>query len=685
MLRVSLLCRVAPPERQQRLYTGALFPEDVNRQLSAFAARQGLTSAVWAPHAAFERALRPLHVHILPAALFCDVSASTAVTREELTQAIGREGVLVNAQQTTHPRRLEAFRSLVSPLAAGRRRGAGPRRPAIGTTDSPPELPSPPLHHPLTHYGAPILDAELAPRLVAHQQEHGYRSNYWWQRRRGHQTAALGPGDYRNAEETPFPGRFNPAWCVCYAPRTRTGLPFPPLTAQQMRQRAVVGRYASRTWLTLDDAQSHYGVWLRPERARDGPPVRCGHFTAGREPLVYYCASQFEGWEERFPTRQEMDLAARGVWVAPEKLRGYPLLTTLLHSSERHDAGGDDNDRQQQQQRQQGEWHARFLEATRRLNDIQLLGLRSNEREAHLLASGLGDLLRRQCILLGFHTPHFVSANTLREYAIGVRCGAQGVVHDAPVRVPALNATVLSSQCWYNVAQLEEPAVALQLFTQRPRHVLSHTPLRGEAALLCARQQLLLHRGGGSGGGENWWIQLADVWALGLALNPRRAVGAHLLSPSSSGTTASCDPWSVYFHWDDVALSKHAKSWFTTYQPVDEEGHSLHGWLRRCLTMRAYERGYTSRLWIRTRLDVPLSNGGDGRLREAPCATRGPAGCVLRGKCFAHPLLVCVGGMCFANSEELPEGKRPQLCRNSSDCLRVVRPVGGGVVDEWTS
>ncbi|CAJ1028601.1 hypothetical protein IOCL2690_000544700 [Leishmania lindenbergi] len=75
--------------RQQRLFTSALSPEILNHQLAALARRHKLQSDVWVPRNAFDTALKPYNVYILPNATLCDVTLTSGGGMGDATASIG--------------------------------------------------------------------------------------------------------------------------------------------------------------------------------------------------------------------------------------------------------------------------------------------------------------------------------------------------------------------------------------------------------------------------------------------------------------------------------------------------------------------------------------------------------------------------------------------------------------------
>ncbi|KAG5474322.1 hypothetical protein LSCM1_03102 [Leishmania martiniquensis] len=543
-----------PRRRQQRLFTGALFPETLNDQLAAFARRHKLQSEVWVPRRAFDLALKPYGVYILPNATLCDATLTPGDGIGWVTASIGVDRCLVNAAQTSNQYLLEGFAdflvwcppplqqvsaptqapsfaasSIAGAQAACDASVALPSSPCrakkmntdeflVAAVDGDAEhtsmraatagsrtasilSPDPawdniaPFQHPLAINGS-LLHATSVTDLARMQQKGQRWPTYW------RCVNAAGPGRQRffSMGDSECPGRYNPHFCVQYTPHTYTNLSFPSPIAVLMRHRAVEHKYVSRLWVTLKQAEELFGTRLLPERANDAPVVYCNYFTAGWEATAFYCADQFAGASVVFPNPLQLDMAVKGVRLPSMQLRAYPLLarlTTQFTKEEASDGGIEDRIGSDQAMSDAGR-HTEFVEHRKRCAAIELHGFRTSKAaQLYLKSSKIAGTLTRQCLLCDYPRPLFFSHRALASFDLALREGEQGVVQTRlPVRLNNGMAWC-SGECWFNVSQLREPAVGQELMDNPPRHFLTRQLLHGVVAVNCCRAQLA--RRGGTG------------------------------------------------------------------------------------------------------------------------------------------------------------------------------------------
>lgn len=712
--------------RQQRLFTGALFPEALNEQLAAFALRHRLQSNVWVPRRAFDSALQPYNVFILPNAALCDVSFTPGGGAGDVTAAIGTDRVLVNAQHTSNQKLMEDFRDFLTtrlappaPYSVPLRTSffaAAPALPELASTKLTHELDRddqsnsvahghfferpfrereyftaadqntagvlgsrpdcggsalipppnrilqpdpqwdglPPFQHPLALNGSLLLGTEVSARLLAWMRVRHVCTNYWRRLRSGsgrHQ-------HFTHVSNTEYPGRYNPFFCARYVPHNYTGRGFPADTARLMRHRAVEYGYVSRMWLTLRQGQELFGTSLRADHARDFPTVYSTFHTGGLECLAYYCADQFERSEEIFPTRREIDLAAKGVWVPSSKIAAFPLLWQLQqkYNTETTPANGSGR-RGTDVAMQDATRHSEFCQRTETSNEIQLVGFDRAKATKYLQNTHLVRTLLRQCILCGYPTPTFLSHRNLVKLELRLRDGEEGVVQQrTPVPLP-YDYAWLNGECWFNVAQLQEPTIGAELVERWPRHFLTRRRLHGPLAVHCCRLQVRARTGAAdpSAPAEDVsaeWVPLYAVQLAGWTLR-EGAAGVRYRPYSTDATFKRFVVASnILFRIEDVQLEPHAVAWMRRYAPVDVEGRPFLRGVRQLLTLRAYERGYQSPVWLS--FHETASAAARPPLRTTmrpPRAGARPLDCTAHS--FKEPPFVHFRSLVFVNEEEV--------------------------------
>lgn len=728
--------------RQQRLFTGALFPETLNDQIVAFACRHKLKSDVWVPRKAFDTALKPYNVYVLPKATLCDLTLTPGDGMGDVTAAIGVDRCLVNAEQTSNQHLLEGFvdfmmscltppeqcptriqnQSFTPAAAAGTQvacrtatalplSGREARRKnfseyfsaangggaecttsllaeAADSSLSPVLLPDPtwdtlaPFQHPLALNGSLLTGTDTTAQLLKWQQE-SYRWSNYWRRLRG---AKERRQSFYSVCDTEVPGRYNPHFCVYYVPHTYTNISFPLATAVLMRHRAVEHKYVSRLWLTLKQAEERFGTSLLPERANDEPVVYCNYFTAGMEATAFYCADQFAGGDKIFPTARELDIAAKGVRLPSTKLRAYPLLSRLLDQYDEGktaDSAGDDRPGTDQAVTDAGR-HVEFFQHRQRCGAIRLHGFQKPEMEKNYLQSTrVAGALARQCLLCGYPRPLFFSHRALLAFHLRLREGEQGIVQTRlPTRVNKLLAWC-KGECWFNVSQLHEPAVAQELMDNPPVHFLTRQSLQGAVAVNCCRAQLA----------RRWDTAAAAVSSSSPTSSvPARCnfsaewIPAYVLEmtgwqlregaqgvpyvPLAAGAAFKRFPLggNVLFSMADVSLHNAAKDWLRRYTPVDQEGYPFLRGVRQAMTLRAFERGYRAHQWLIHRV---RKNGGFSSpllaLRGAfnPVCMSAPQP-LLDTSAFVKAPFVRMGNFEFVNVEEVALMSRAYPCNGAA-------------------
>ncbi|KPI89136.1 hypothetical protein ABL78_1780 [Leptomonas seymouri] len=723
----------ATRSRQQRLFTGALFPEALNAQLFAFATRHRLNSNVWVPQRAFAAALKPYNIFIVPNAALCDVSFTPSCGAGDITAAIGTDHVLVNAQHTSNQKFMEEFRDFLvsrlttppllspaantislyeapSPATAELQRAdpQGPSNAALhpiasrvhdlrrdgeffsaadqlrakaesvsaGTCSEvmqqrqsfPILQPDPlwdrlsPFQHPLALNGSLLLGTDISKQLLQWQKRQRCYSNYW--RRLCSPAAKLQRFFYTGNAE--YPGRYNPFFCVRYLPHNYTGRSFPMDIARLMRHRAVEYGYVSRLWLTERQGRELFGTTVRPERAHDFPTVYCSYHSAGLEAIAYYCADQFANSENLFPTRREIELASKGVWTPTMKVSAFPLLRQLQekHRAETMPVSSDRSGMDLTMQ--DVNRHAEFCQLADAYKTIRLVGYDNTDKENYYLrASCLGKALQRQCILCGYPTPVFISHRTLIKFGLALKDGEEGVTQlQYPVRLPYENA-LTTGECWFNVAQMLEPAIGAELLERRPRHFLTRRPLNGHLAVQCCRIQIaersrmanttsaeISVKDPAAAAAATEWLPLSIVRISRWKLRPG-APGAQYI-PCSVGSAFKFFPAgdNVMFRVEDLCLDAQIKACLRRYTPVNAGGYPYLRGLRQLLTLRAYERAYQSTVWVAFPERDVATHPQLCRRTPRPVRT-GIAPLDTQRMPFAQPPYVRFRGALFVNSEEL--------------------------------
>ncbi|RNF10365.1 uncharacterized protein Tco025E_06811 [Trypanosoma conorhini] len=588
-----------PRRRAPRLFTGAVFTEEVSHGLLTFARRHGLTSDVWVPKRLVEK--MKLGVALLPNAILCDVSLMPGCGATDV-KGIGFESVLVNAAHTTDAAFFENYQR-------GIKSGVGRALP-------------------LTQTGAPKRELHVAS-IVLDGSRQRFKSPYWlrhWKKNR----------QWVNAEETPFPGRYNPTDCTSYVPHTFTNQLFPLAVAQLMRRKASRHGYISRTWLTASEGEAH-GTRIDANRMRDGPPIFVSHFSGhGQVQAVeYFCSDQFEDFTV-FPTQREIDLAASGVFVGAEKMRGYPLLASLAAESAA------------------AVRHQRMAEEMAKLSDPVLFGATPG-LTACLLGSEFKESLRKFSLLRGFSHPYFLLHTPQTAKLLRLKPQEQGIVCNLTLffKVPFSQAKCL---CFFNMEQFEEPAVVEEMIMRTPTFFFIQIPLSGVALVECARAQCANRVY------SQMWVParaldyLAGVWEL----SPT-AVSV----PSDEASLAFCPKM---YNTSDMRIPSEALTWWPSYRPHDLQGTLYLGEVKMLLSLRAWEEGYTSPLWV---TQAVLTRLGMRRRRQ----TRRKR--FLTGKPFEKPPSVLVGEDEYINVEAVqsPDGLLARLSSAGSESNMLPKGV----------
>ncbi|CCW68719.1 unnamed protein product [Phytomonas sp. Hart1] len=633
MYRTQLLSQLI--RQQQRLFTGSLFPEEVNDKLHSFAQRHGLKSNVWVPRKAFEAIFKFYGVFVLPSAALCDITGMVNTPYLELEQTLGRDRVVVNSDHTSNPTFIEHFFEYIVPnsesdenstsyrlhgnvkLRNWSRKGHirvsdsnkykqkkhGPKDSGGVNLSVPSQGVSLAFQHPLRITGPPILNGLVVKALLKIQSEKGYRMNYWIAIFENFRQKK-----FKNAEELPWPGRYNPTWCHLYKPHTRTNQSFPPSIRILMLQRAVEYGYISRLWVTLREAEELYQTVLLPEHAHDSPPIFCNAITGGIGLIQFYCADQFKGGALFFCNYMETNLCVNGVWMPPDKLRGFPLLKQLLSQSGCADDSDTDSSKslsptsalngevsKTKSLVSNSERQTQFLKAVDLYENIYLFMFTLNKIEQKFLHHcDIHTKLRTQCILNGFPTPHFICSKSLSDYELSPGFQEVGFLYSYNPIYLWGNFTWLQCVSWFNIAQLAEPLVALMLIYRHPRHFLTGKHLNKLLATQCARLQVLHQYK------SHEWITKFILSELGW--NVQRgapcAFNVHYINATSDSECINRITDRIFYNFDEVSISHKTKDWLINYHPVNSKGCLFVTLLQSFLKLRAYERGYRSTVWV---------------------------------------------------------------------------------------
>ncbi|EKG06341.1 hypothetical protein TCSYLVIO_002558 [Trypanosoma cruzi] len=558
-----------------RLFTGAVFTEEISRGLMTFSDRHNLTSDVWVPKKLVGK--MKAGATLLPNAILCDVSMIPGCGTVDL-KTIGFERVLVNAAHTTDVEFFEGYKNDILNGLAG----------AL----------------PLTVTGAPHRDVRLASLAVDGSQR-GFQSPYWlrrWGRRRR----------WVNAEETPFPGRLNPTDCNSYEPHTFTNQLFSRAVVRLMRRRASRYGYVSRTWITLKEGEAH-GTQLDAERIKDGPPIFVSQFSGSGQvqAVEFFCADQFEDCTV-FPTQREIDLAASGVFIGAEKVRGYPLLASLAVESSSSDR------------------HRRMAEETAKLSDPVVFGA-TRALEPQFLGSEFKESLRKFSLLRGFSKPHFFFHTAETAKYLRLKPQEQGILYNPPATSIGPRPEQ-SRHCVFNVQQFEEPAVVEEIIFRTPTSFFTQVPIAGPMVVECARAQCRNR-------------EYSQMWLPARALD--YLSGAWALSPGAvvvprDETLLAFSP--KMYNASEVSIPSEALEWWPNYKPHNMHNNLYWGQVRMLLSLRAWERQYKSPLWITQKL---MSRLGITIKRQ----TRRKL--FLTGKPFEKPPTVLIDDDEYTNMEEI--------------------------------
>ncbi|CAD2218978.1 hypothetical protein ADEAN_000647100 [Angomonas deanei] len=626
MFRSLLLLSTDRP-KVQRLFTGALFPEHINKALHQFSVRHNLKSSVWVPKVAFDYALKDYGVYILPSASLCNILMINDNDMQKGEMFLeNKDHILVNAYQTSNCTFFENFtKYLVHQAAPDLHKNSGRKELFMFPVDA--------------ETGVSITSPTVINRLKEIQRRNNLKSNYWIKYK--------GPDKretYYNAQLTQYPGRFNPVWSSNYIPRTYTGQRFPESTRRLMQDRAAHYGYVSRVWITLHEAYNIFQTKFRPEMANEGPVITTNYFTGGLDATSYYCTDQFEESELIFPTSQEISFAVSGVYVPSDKMRGFPVLYAIslgvekaknsLEVSPGPSRLGADTSMAEAQR------HREFKEYTATYDHLSLFGVPTSLQEP-ILRANLGVTLRRECILRGFSTRHFISTRKIIECGFRVKSGEQGIVgkgHPSHLWGQAW----LESDVWFNFSQLEEPIVALQLLHRPPTHLFTSQPLHGSHALNCCRLQIL--RDFPTSYWVPEWIIILSRWRL----NPGATGVSYNAQPQGGASFFSFG--TVLYNVAEIQnVSESDIRFVLNYRPADEQGRPYLRGARALMCIRALERQYTSPLWIC--LEAQSNHFLEScKLRPWEGGERPTA---LRRGALKSPPFVVVARRHFVNEEEL--------------------------------
>lgn len=458
---------------------------------------------------------------------------------------------------------------------------------------------------PLSSVGAPFGESRVkALKLIAGKA--CFRSPYW---------VGEGCSSRRliNAEQTPFQGRYNPSDCVLYEPHSLTNQPFPRPISILMRRKALRCGYVSRTWVTMAEGAS-FGVNVSREGMRDYPPILTSYFSGkgGAHAVEYFCADQFEN-ADVFPTKKEIDLAVGGVTIGEMKVSGFPFLSSLARepvSTVRHRC---------------------LAEEVAKLSLPVLFSL-SRMATVHCTNREFQKALQRFALLRGYANPYFVLHTDEVGGVVRLKPREQGITFATP-GIHDTHCGMQSSSCFFNVEQFEDPLHLEEMIMKTPTMFLNQAPVFGiSCAWECVRAQCAKKTL------SRMWIPatfldyLSDRWTL----SPDAFRVEHMYS-------ASGRPFVIY-NMSDVKVPAEALKWWPSYIPHDILNKPYSGTLKSLLTLRAWERRYTSALWVPQ--ELVAQHGATVRSRRR---CKG----YLRGCPFEDEKGVVFGGGLFVNIEEV--------------------------------
>ncbi|KAH9586098.1 hypothetical protein LSM04_000773 [Trypanosoma melophagium] len=499
-------------------------------------------------------------------------------------EVIGFDSVLVNAAHTTDVEFFERYKDDIM-------RGAC-------------------SSFPLTAKGAPHRE-NLWKEFAELGKKNGFKSPYWVKLRAN--------GRHRvNAEKTLYAGRYNPTDCITYEPHTFTNQLFPPAVALLMRRKASQFGYISRTWLTKKEGELH-GTRLNTERLKDGPPIFTAYFSGqgNVQPVEYFCADQFEDYSV-FPTTREIDLAVSGVFIGENKVRAYPFLASLATESSSVIR------------------HRRMAEETSKFSTPLLVGLSGNI-SSFLKNSQFMERLKKFSLLHGFSQANFILHTPEVSQYLKLKPQEQGIVYSGPIESTKFHFSKKKYFCFFNSDQFEEPEIVEEIIKRTPTHFLIQIPLFGRILVDCARQQRIKPEH------SNMWIPASALKYLGDTWKPLPGV---VTVPEERTQSEMFIP--IFYNISDINIPSDALEWWPTYFPCDAGNKMYLGEVKMLLSMRAWEQGYKSPVWVTQAL---ISQMGARRKRWSRRRT------FLKGKPFLKPPSVLIGNDEYVNLDEIKSGE----------------------------
>ncbi|ORC89720.1 uncharacterized protein TM35_000112540 [Trypanosoma theileri] len=461
---------------------------------------------------------------------------------------------------------------------------------------------------PLTSRGVPQRE-NLCKEFTKLGKKNDFKSPYWVKQRSNDRHRV-------NAEETIYAGRYNPTDCITYEPHTFTNQLFPPAIALLMRRKASQFGYISRTWVTKKEGELH-GTRLNTERLKDGPPIFTAYFSGqgNVQPVEYFCADQFEDYTV-FPTTREIDLAVCGVFIGENKVRAYPLLASLAVESSAVIR------------------HRRMVEETSKFSSPLLMGLSSN---VSFLMQNIEykERLRKFSLLHGFSQANFILHTPEVGQYLQLKPQEQGIVCSVSKESAKLHSSKQKTFCFFNADQFEEPKIVEEIIERTPTHFFIQIPLYGQLLVDCARQQCI------KSGYSKMWIPAStleyfdDTWKPlpGIVGVPEERTTSEMIIPT-------------LYNISEINIPSDALKWWPTYFPRDAKNKLYLGEVKMLLSMRAWEQGYTSPVWITQAL---ITQMGATRKRWSRRKT------FLKGNPFLKPPSVLVGNDEYVNLEEIKD------------------------------
>ncbi|CCD16512.1 unnamed protein product [Trypanosoma congolense IL3000] len=347
---------------------------------------------------------------------------------------------------------------------------------------------------------------------------------------------------------------------------------------------------------------------------KNGPPIFTSHFSGcgGVHAVEYFCADQFEA-AGVFPTGREISLAAGGVLIDKEKASGFPVLSSLFEEPSTIAR------------------HQRMSEEVARVSAPILFNL-SNQTVFPCPDGTALDIIRRFTLLKGYTKPYFVRHTRDFAEVCPLKPKEQGLVLNSS-RAYGMGLDSRLGECVFNVEQFEEPQCVEELIVKTPTNFPNQSPFRGvRCALACARAQRA------KSGFSHLWIPATFLSYLD---------GKWPLLPGATRVE-----WGMYlstlmpalYNVSDVEVPPNALEWWPTYVPHDALHRPLTGAARGVVSLRAWERGYKSPMWMThvmmTRFGAKLKPVGRKRS-------------YLRGDPFGESRGVVIGNRKYFNIEEV--------------------------------